>query len=127
MKATAGVFISLILYIVLSKESKDHSVLLSILVCALLAMLIIQKTEPVLAFLKELAMEADFGYEFLGVLLRAVGIGIVSEFASVICADSGNAAMGKMLSLLATIMILWISLPLFQKLLELIMDLMKAI
>ena len=53
-------------------------------------------------------------------MLKAVGIGVISEIAVLICQDSGNAALGKGLQLLATIVVLWLALPLMQGLLELV-------
>lgn len=127
LKATAGVLISLILYIVLSKQNKDHSVLLSMLICALLGILILQQLSPVFQFTRQLLEKTRVSNDFFNIMLRVVGIGIVAEFAVHICSDSGNSALGKLLGLLSTVIILVISLPLFETLFELIEDLLEVI
>jgi hypothetical protein len=37
-----------------------------------------------------------------------------------VCADAGNASLGKVLQILASAVILWLSLPVFTALIELI-------
>ena len=58
--------------------------------------------------------------DLLGILLKAVGIGLISEIAAVVCSDSGNAGLGKMIQLIGSVVILWLSIPVFQALLDLV-------
>ena len=58
--------------------------------------------------------------QLLQVILKSVGIALVSEIAMMVCADSGNAALGKALQLMSTGVILWLSLPLMKSLLQLV-------
>ena len=53
-------------------------------------------------------------------LLKIVGICFTAEIASLICEDSGNAALGKALQSLAGAVILYLSLPMLTKLLDLV-------
>jgi hypothetical protein len=52
--------------------------------------------------------------------MKYVGIVLLAEIIGHICTDAGNAALGKTVQLLATTAVLWLSLPLFSKLMELI-------
>ena len=45
---------------------------------------------------------------------------MIGDVAGLICADAGNAAMGKGLQFMAVAVILWLSLPMMNALLELI-------
>ena len=76
--------------------------------------------EPVLDFLRELEAIGDLQADMLGILLKAVGIGIVAEIAGMICCDAGNASLGKTVQLLGSAVILYLSIPVFSALLELI-------
>ena len=55
----------------------------------------------------------------LEILFKCVGIGLLAEISVLVCNDMGNASMGKTLQILATVVILWLSLPMLNSLLEL--------
>ena len=119
-KATAAVLMAVILSLALEKQGKDFSVILTLAVCGMAASAAFLYLEPVLDFLWELEAMADLREDMLGILLKAVGIGLVAELASVICSDGGNASLGKQMQLLGSAVILYISLPVFRSLLQLI-------
>ncbi len=83
--------------------------------------------EPVISFFGQLRHFADLNGEMVSILLKSVGIGLITEIAALICADVGNAALGKSLQIMATAVILWISLPLLSGLLELVGEILGEI
>ena len=74
----------------------------------------------VFAFIGKLQAVGNLNTEMLEILLKSVGIGLLSEIAVLVCCDMGNASMGKTLQILSMAVILWLSLPLFSSLLDLI-------
>ena len=54
------------------------------------------------------------------ILMKATGIGIVTEIANMVCKDAGNESMGKSMQLLGSAVILYLSMPLFQVLIDLL-------
>jgi stage III sporulation protein AD len=58
--------------------------------------------------------------DLLAVILKTVGIGLIGELAGLICSDAGNAALEKSIQILTTAVILWLSIPLFESLLDLV-------
>ena len=119
--------VSLILYLILSRQSKDMSAVFSIAVGCAVAIVAFTYFAPVIDFLKELQSAGDLDSELMGVLFRAVGIGILGEIIGVLCADAGNAALARTFQILSVIMILWVSLPILQGVFELIEDVLTAI
>ena len=63
----------------------------------------------------------------LQIVMRSVGIGLLSEITLHICTDSGNTALGKTLQILGNAIILWLSLPIFTKIIELIEEILITI
>ncbi|MGN0998246.1 MAG: stage III sporulation AC/AD family protein [Faecousia sp.] len=118
-KICAGVILAVILGIALSKQNADVAMVLSILVCCMVLTAMAGFLEPVMDFLRELQQMAQLDDQLVGILLKAVGIGLVSEIAALICTDSGNGALGKGLQILASAVILCLCLPLMRSLLEL--------
>lgn len=122
-KGTAGLLLTCILSLILNRQEKDLGLVLSMMACVMGLAILMSFLEPVLTFLKTLQSAGDLNGDILSTLLKAVGIGLVAEVAGLICRDSGNASLGKSVQLMGTAVILWLSLPMFQML----MDLMEQI
>ena len=123
----AGVLLTVVLGVALSKSSKDMTLVLTMIVCSMVLTAAFAYLEPVLDFIKQLQTLGQLDSTMSGILFKAVGIGVVAEIAVLICNDSGNGALGKALQIMATVVILWLSLPLMQSLLELIQKIMGEI
>jgi len=120
LKASAGVLIALVLWLTLNKHAKDMSVLLTLAVCAMVVTVSIGFLQPVISFLKRIEELGNLDSDLLSVVLKVVGIGLITEIATLICKDAGNESMGKALQLLSTMAVLWMSIPVFEKLLSLL-------
>lgn len=115
-----GVLITLVLAMTLRRQGQDITLLLGLCGCCMVLLVLGRYLEPVLDFLEQLQDLSGLDANLLSVILKAVGIALVAEIAMLICADSGNAALGKTLQILSTGVILWLSLPLMKSLLTLV-------
>lgn len=122
LQAAAGGMVAVILWLMLSRQGKDFALLLSLLACSLILTAMGLYLEPVLDLVQRLEHLGNLQPEWISVMLKAVGIGLVVELSSLICADAGNASVGKAIQFLGTSVILWLSVPLINGLLELIMQ-----
>ena len=120
IKACGGILVGVMLWVCLDKQGKEVSLLLTTAVSCIVMIAATTYLRPVLDFLQRLQSIGDLDREFVDIILKAVGVGILSELCSLICKDAGNAAMGKTVEILSTVVILWLSLPIFEKLLTLI-------
>lgn len=127
LKASAGVLVAVVLILSLSKQGKDISLLLTIAVCCMVAVGAMKYLQPVMQFLQRLQNIGDLDSEIFSILLKSVGIGLLAEFTGLVCADAGNSSLGKATQLMATAAIIWISIPLLDKLIELIDNILGAI
>lgn len=119
-KAVAGILIAVVLGLALNKQGKDMSVLLTIAVCCMVMAGAISYLSSVVGFFHRLQSIGNLDPGMLEILLKAVGIGLLAEIACLVCTDAGNAALGKSLQILAAAVVLWMSVPLFSGLLELV-------
>lgn len=126
-QAAAGVLLAAVLGLFLSGQGKELGILLTLAVCVMVMIAAISFLEPVMDFLYRLEELGQLDGELIRVLLKISGIGLTSEIAGMVCADAGNASLGKALQMLATAVILWLSLPVFNALLELIRDVLGGI
>ena len=124
-KATGAVLITVILGLAIGKKEKDFAVLLTMSVCTMTAVIGIHYLKPVLDLLRELSEIIQLQNGILTLLLKVIGIVLVSEIAAMVCMDSGNQSMAKSLQLLGSACIANLSIPLFQSLLNLIQDILQ--
>lgn len=120
LKATAGVLLAVILVLSLGKEGKQTAVLLVLAVCGMVGILAMSYFEPVLAFVRRLGSIGNINHDMLSILLKVVGIGLIGEIAALICVDSGNTSLGKILQILCGAVVLRLALPLMEQLLDLL-------
>ena len=126
-KAIAAVLIAVIFGVFLQRQGKEAALLLALAVCAMTAFLTVSYLKPVVAFLEQLRLLGGLDNEMFKILIKAVGIGLISEICTAICSDSGNAALGKILQLLSAVVVLWLALPLLERLLELMQKILEGI
>ena len=120
LQASAAVLLAVVLGLVLAKQGKDWALLLTAAVSCMVLAVAASYLQPVLDFVRELQSLSGLDGQLLTVVLKAVGIGLVAEIAALICQDAGNAALGKGVQILASVAVLWLSLPLMRELLELV-------
>ena len=120
LRWAAVVLIGVILSLVIGRQSRDMSLLLTLAVCVAVCMAAVGFLEPVMELLRQLRRLGELDSEAVTILLKAAGIGLLSELAGLICADAGEGALGKALEILSSAAILWLSLPLFQQILTMI-------
>lgn len=125
IQAVSAVLIAVILSLTL--EGKQLSMLLGMSVCVIVLLLGMSCLEPVVDFLQELKALGNLSGDMLSILLKVAGISIVSEIAALICTDSGNTSMCKALQILTTVVVLCLSLPIFQALLDLIRRILEDV
>ena len=119
-KATGGVLLAIIISMILSKQGKDFSFLLVLCVCCMVAAVALTYFQEIFELIRSLKNIGNLNLSFLTVIFKSVGIGILSEITVLICNDSGNSALGKAIQILSTAVILWICIPLFTELLDLV-------
>ena len=127
LRWTAAGLIGLILSLVISKQSKDMSLLLTLAVCVLVCLGALEFLEPVAELLRELRRLGGLDSEAVSILMKAALIGLLSELMSLICADVGEGALGKALQILSNAAVLWLSIPLLRQLITMVGEVLAEI
>ena len=120
LKTAAGILISIILYLVLSRQGQDMAVLLSVTVCVMTIGAAIRFLSPIFQFMEKLAQIGNINYSVLKIMIKSSGIAFLAEIITLICNDSGNSAFGKSVQFLASAVILWLSIPILDELVSLL-------
>ena len=127
IKVIAGALIALVLYLMLSRQGKEVSLVLTIGVCTMVSLAAFQYLEPVVGFFQNLQLTGNLDSSMISILLKAVGVSLLAELTAKICNDAGNSALGKTLEIAASAALLWLSIPVFTKLLRLVEEILEAV
>lgn len=119
-QAVAAVLLAVILVLCLKQSQTGIGQLLSLLVCGMVVISAVAYIKPVVDFVHTVQRMSMVDSGMLNILFKVVGVSITAEIAELICSDSGNSAMGKTVQLLASAVVVWLSIPLMSSLLELI-------
>lgn len=125
LQACGAVLLAVIL-ILSQSANREMGILLSLTVCTMVIAIAVGYLQPVVDFLKQLEGLGNLDGNMVGILLKVAGIGMVSEIACLVCSDAGNASLGKAVQMLASAVMLWLSIPLMTALMELLQRILGA-
>lgn len=120
----AVALLAVILGLTLDRQGRDIGLLLTMMACTMLLIAAVICLQPVVDFLRQLYALGELNGEIVGLLFKIAGIGLLTEIISLICTDAGRVSLGKALQILSGGLILWLSIPIFTLLLELIQDIL---
>ena len=126
LQSAAMVLVVVILGLMLNVSNKGMVNLASMAACCMLCVGVVRYLQPVVDLLDKMRNLAGISDQMLSILLKSAGVGLISELAGLICADAGYASMGKAVHILSNAVILWISLPLVEQLLDLLQEVLGA-
>ena len=112
--------IGIILGAVIKKSHKELSLLLSMVCCVLIGIFVIRMFDPVLDFFVRLRNMAGLDKSLLAPVLKAVGIGLLTQITGRICTDAGESAIASLVELCGSILTIYVALPLLEAVLEMV-------
>lgn len=117
--AVIGV-ITVVFATLLRKKSGELALLLTMAACVLIALLLVEMARPVVEFLGSLRRLAGLSSELMTPMLKAIGIGLLTQIAANVCADAGQNAVAKLIELCGSILALYVSIPLLEAVIRMI-------
>ena len=119
-KAAAGLLITAVLVLAVGKQERDLGLMLTIAGCVMAVLVGFTYLEPVLEFLRRLEQLGELDPGVVGTLMKISAIGLTSEITAMICRDSGNASLAGAAAMLGSAVMLSLSIPILETLLELV-------
>ena len=119
-RCSGAAMIAVVLILTIRRQNGEMALILSVMTCCMLLIAGLKLLQPVFAFLRRLQNIGQLDADMTAILLKSVGISLLSEIAGLICKDSGNEATGKALGIICTAAILYLALPVFDALLTIL-------
>lgn len=126
-KALGAALLCVVLTVTLERQGKDFSMLLTLCVCVMLAITASNYLEPILEYLSQLESLGDLRSDMLQKLMKIFGIGMAGEMAASVCTDAGNSSLGKGLRLLSNMAILYLAIPIFTSMTDLLVQILNEV
>ena len=126
-KTVGATLISAILILVLERQNRDCSILLTVAASAMVSIAAAKLLEPILDFLGQLEALGGLSSDMLLSLIKVFGIGMTGEIAASVCNDAGSTSLGKGLHFLSNAAILYLSVPVFSSLTELFHQILRNV
>lgn len=115
-----------VVLIVLVKQFKNEIALpISVCVTVALSLASVALIAPINAYIKEISESADCS-EYIKVMMKSLGIAIISSGSADICRDCGEGAVGAKVELVGKCAVMLSALPLIKSLLSLAQEIMYA-
>jgi stage III sporulation protein AD len=110
----AGVAITVAAFAVLLRQYKqEYALLLGVSAGIMIFLLILNKAQPAFSQINGFIEKSGVNTAYAEILIKAMGICFVTQFAADACKDAGESAMASKVELAGKFAVLLIALPLF--------------
>lgn len=127
LKTIAVAAVGILLCLILSKNAKDYSFVISIVICSTLLGVAVGFLKPIFSLMEEIWDMSGNNGQWLAILLKVAGLSLIGETVSTISSDAGHGSAAKVLQFLTTVVIMWVCIPLIQSLLDLIQSILEML
>ena len=118
--------LALILIIVIKQYRPEFAIYISIIAGIFIFFFAMDKLTNIINLLKDICNQAGVNNKYLGILIKMTGIAFLAEFAISICKDAGESALASKVELGSKAIVISMSIPIIQNLLEIILKLMPT-
>ena len=124
IQIVAAALIITVLIILVKKIGKEIGTMVSILGGILIFFMVLPGLIHVINVLNGLANQIDTNIEHVPIILRIIGVAYIAEFATQICKDAGESAIGTKVELAGKVIIMVMSAPIIVSFLNMIVNIL---
>ena len=110
--------IAVAIIVILKQYRPEYAVFVSIIAGVIILLMATGKINTVISFVNTISNKTNINSQFIKILIKITGIAILTEFAVSICKDSGETAVANKVDVGGKIIIITLSMPIIQSLLE---------
>ena len=112
-----------VLVLVIKKNSPEMALLLTISLAAFALFLVTGVISGILDFVRRLAVSANVSPAVIAVVLKTVGIAIITRLSADVCRDAGQSSIASGVDIAGAVAAIYISLPLLETAISMISSL----
>lgn len=117
--------VTVIIMVMLKPKNSEIAVMLGIACSVIILSSVFTKVSSVIDTINSIIAASQISTSYVVILLKVIGICLITEFAVNTCKDSGSQSLANNVSLAGKIMVTIISLPLYSDILETVLSLVS--
>lgn len=106
--------------VLLRRLGGEFGMLVSLAASAVILYAVVTSVYPLIDLVRELSEEAGTDAEYIGILMKALAVCIITRLASECCRDSGEGAIAAKIEFAGKAAVLLTAIPLFRSILEIV-------
>lgn len=108
---------------VLRQYNKEYGLYISLAASIIILSTVLNSLSPIFDLVDELAVISSTDSEYISILVKALAICYITQLASDSCKDCGESAIASRIDFAGKILLLLITIPLFEALLGIVKEL----
>ena len=113
------------LSVILRKYNPEYSIAVGIVAGILIIGVIFGHITGVVSQIRQLLAATKIPLEYIEILFKVLGVCFLTQFASDVCKDAGETALSSKIETAGKVIILIISLPLFERITSIALELIE--
>ena len=116
---------TVILIVTLRPKNGEIAIMLGISCSVIILLSVLSKASGIISTVNNIISVSGISTSYVVILLKVIGICLVTEFAVNTCKDAGSRSLASNISLAGKIMVTVTSLPLYADILNVVLSLLK--
>lgn len=125
IKISGIVIIALLLSVLLRNYRSEFSLLVVICASIIIFIMISEDLNTIVVRFSEITEGVTGTKQYINLMLKVLGISLIAQLLSDLCRDSGESALATQTETAAKVIILIISFPIFESVIEIVTGLLK--
>lgn len=124
MALVAVAMVATIISVMIKKYNPEYSVVISIVAGVFILYMVLSEISPTINKINSLISSSKISLEHAKVLFKALGVCFLVQFAVDSCNDAGESALASKLELAGKVVVIGLSLPLFEQVIKIVSGLL---
>lgn len=125
IKIVAFCIVTVLIAVVLKKYNSIYSILISVAGCIFVILMIAEDFFSIVSKVTSLASDFSYTYSYIKLMIKTLGICIITQIVSDMCIDAGEKAMSTIVETGAKVTVIAMMMPLFETLVNIISGIVK--
>lgn len=125
IKIAGFILISLLLILFLKETKREFSIILAAACGIILFVTVADDLYDIATKIYDLSTQADNINTYISLMMRILGISLIAQFVADLCRDSGENALASQTETASKVLILIMTLPLFETVINIVTGLLK--
>ena len=118
--------VTAVLAVMIRQKNGEIALMLSISCGVIILLSLLSQISGIISTVNSIVAVSDMNIEYIKILLKVIGVSLLTEFAVSVCKESGQQGIASNVLLSGKIMITAISLPLYSEILNTVMSITGA-